>query len=281
MMTTALVSIAAQHAPTDPATQAGGVRFYLLDGSPVDSRRTPAGSDSSPTSSPTPSRTSPGASWPASWPSWPPRSSVARRAKPASRAPSTSSSTTSSGSATCASRTTTSASRATARRRQTPPSKHFATILRDGPPVGVHTIVWCDSLNNLNRTFDRQTLREFEIRVLFQMSANDSSTLIDIPAAEQARARTGPSSSARRKAGWRSSAPTASRPTSGWAGSATSSPSGWCRSARIRTRRMPLRPPRPRGHRAPDLTLLDQKVGCMPTSSWACHPTPIFCFCRL
>ena len=47
----------------------------------------------------------------------------------------------------------------------------------------VHTIVWCDSLNNLNRSFERQGLREFEIRVLFQMSANDSSTLIDNPAA--------------------------------------------------------------------------------------------------
>ncbi len=69
--------------------------------------------------------------------------------------------------------------------KATPPSKLFGTILRDGPPVGVHTIVWCDSLNNLNRTFDRQTLREFEIRVLFQMSANDSSTLIDSPAASK------------------------------------------------------------------------------------------------
>jgi hypothetical protein len=65
------------------------------------------------------------------------------------------------------------------------PSKQLATILRDGPPVGVHTIVWCDSLNNLNRSFDRQGLREFEIRVLFQMSANDSSTLIDSPAASK------------------------------------------------------------------------------------------------
>jgi hypothetical protein len=63
------------------------------------------------------------------------------------------------------------------------PSKTFSTILRDGPSVGVHTIIWCDSLNNLNRTFDRQGLREFELRVLFQMSANDSSTLIDNPAA--------------------------------------------------------------------------------------------------
>jgi hypothetical protein len=65
------------------------------------------------------------------------------------------------------------------------PAKQLATILREGPPVGVHTIVWCDSLNNLNRSFDRQGLREFEIRVLFQMSANDSSTLIDSPAASK------------------------------------------------------------------------------------------------
>jgi hypothetical protein len=66
-----------------------------------------------------------------------------------------------------------------------PPSKLFGNILREGPPVGVHTIVWCDSLNNLNRTFDRQGLKEFEIRVLFQMSANDSSTLLDSPAASK------------------------------------------------------------------------------------------------
>jgi hypothetical protein len=63
------------------------------------------------------------------------------------------------------------------------PSKSFQTILKEGPAVGVHTIVWCDSVNNLNRTFDRSSLREFETRVLFQMSANDSSALIDSPAA--------------------------------------------------------------------------------------------------
>lgn len=62
-------------------------------------------------------------------------------------------------------------------------SKRLATILREGPAVGVHTIVWCDSLNNVHRALDRQSLREFELRVLFQMSANDSSTLIDSPAA--------------------------------------------------------------------------------------------------
>src|SRR5207249_2626926 len=66
-----------------------------------------------------------------------------------------------------------------------PPSKLFGDVLRDGPPVGVHTIIWCDSVNNLNRTLDRQGMKEFENRILFQMSANDSSTLIDAPAASK------------------------------------------------------------------------------------------------
>ncbi len=66
-----------------------------------------------------------------------------------------------------------------------PPAKMFVTVLRDGPPVGIHTLVWCDSVNNMNRTLDRQGLREFENRILFQMSANDSSTLIDMPSASK------------------------------------------------------------------------------------------------
>ena len=63
------------------------------------------------------------------------------------------------------------------------PSKQFASIVRDGPAWGIHTIVWCDGTNNLNRTFDRQLLRELEMRVVFQMSSNDSSSLIDSPVA--------------------------------------------------------------------------------------------------
>lgn len=66
-----------------------------------------------------------------------------------------------------------------------PPSRQFTTILREGPLVGVFTLVWCDTLNNLQRTFDRPTLREFEMRVLFQMNANDSSNLIDSPIASR------------------------------------------------------------------------------------------------
>jgi hypothetical protein len=47
----------------------------------------------------------------------------------------------------------------------------------------VHAIIWCDSLTNLQRTFDRNAIKEFELRVLFQMSGNDSSQLVDTPAA--------------------------------------------------------------------------------------------------
>ncbi len=63
------------------------------------------------------------------------------------------------------------------------PAKLFGTILRDGPAVGIFTLVWADTLNNVNRCFDRHGLREFDLRVLFQMSTADSSTLIDSPVA--------------------------------------------------------------------------------------------------
>jgi len=57
--------------------------------------------------------------------------------------------------------------------------KQFAEILREGPVLGIHTIVWADTYTTLERTFERNTLREFDFRTLFQMSATDSSNLID------------------------------------------------------------------------------------------------------
>jgi DNA segregation ATPase FtsK/SpoIIIE-like protein len=65
------------------------------------------------------------------------------------------------------------------------PDKQFQTVLRDGPSVGVFSIVWCDTLNNLTRFIDRQSMREFDMRVLFQMSQNDSSFLADTPVASK------------------------------------------------------------------------------------------------
>jgi hypothetical protein len=65
------------------------------------------------------------------------------------------------------------------------PDAQFTNLLREGPAVGVHVLTWADTLSTLERTLDRQTLREFDHRVLFQMSATDSSNLIDAPTANQ------------------------------------------------------------------------------------------------
>lgn len=63
--------------------------------------------------------------------------------------------------------------------------KQLATILRDGPAYGIHTLVWCDTYNNASRWIDRQTMHDFGMRVLFQMGAGDSSNLMDSPAASK------------------------------------------------------------------------------------------------
>ena len=60
-----------------------------------------------------------------------------------------------------------------------------AAVLRissaKGPAHGFHVIATCDTYNNVNRFLGRKTLSEFEMRVLFQMSASDSASLIDAP----------------------------------------------------------------------------------------------------
>ncbi len=65
------------------------------------------------------------------------------------------------------------------------PTDHLDAILREGPLLGIHVIVWCDTVNNLNRYFAHQILREFEMRVLFQMSPTDSGHLLDSPLASK------------------------------------------------------------------------------------------------
>jgi DNA segregation ATPase FtsK/SpoIIIE, S-DNA-T family len=65
------------------------------------------------------------------------------------------------------------------------PGKVFADLLREGPGLGIHVIAWVDTPANIDRTLERTAMREFDYRVLFQMSANDSSNLIDSPAANK------------------------------------------------------------------------------------------------
>jgi hypothetical protein len=63
------------------------------------------------------------------------------------------------------------------------PALLLNNLITDGTRFGFHVVASCDSYNNLNRYLSRKALTEFELRVLFQMSANDSATLIDSPKA--------------------------------------------------------------------------------------------------
>ena len=65
------------------------------------------------------------------------------------------------------------------------PVDQLDAILREGSGLGVHVITWCDTVNNLNRHFSHQVLREFEMRVLFQMSPADSGQMLDSPLASK------------------------------------------------------------------------------------------------
>jgi S-DNA-T family DNA segregation ATPase FtsK/SpoIIIE len=61
----------------------------------------------------------------------------------------------------------------------TSPGARLDLLIREGPGLGFHVVVTCDTGNNVSRFLTRKALSEFEMRVLFQMSANDSAGLID------------------------------------------------------------------------------------------------------
>ena len=63
------------------------------------------------------------------------------------------------------------------------PGTQLNEIISEGPPVGLHLITSLDTLNNVNRSISRKAVSELGMRVLFQMSANDSASLIDSPKA--------------------------------------------------------------------------------------------------
>lgn len=66
-----------------------------------------------------------------------------------------------------------------------PPAERFAKLLAQGPEYGIHAAVWCDSLSGVQRSLARRSLRDFDLRILFQMSPADSSELIDDDAASR------------------------------------------------------------------------------------------------
>jgi DNA segregation ATPase FtsK/SpoIIIE-like protein len=63
------------------------------------------------------------------------------------------------------------------------PAAVMNSLLTEGTRLGFHIIASCDTYNNINRFLSRKALSEFELRVLFQMNANDSASLIDNPKA--------------------------------------------------------------------------------------------------
>ena len=63
------------------------------------------------------------------------------------------------------------------------PAVVLNNLICEGTRLGFHVIASCDTYNNVNRYLSRKAFSEFEMRVLFQMSANDSASLIDNPKA--------------------------------------------------------------------------------------------------
>jgi hypothetical protein len=63
------------------------------------------------------------------------------------------------------------------------PGAQLNNLICEGAPLGFHVIATVDTYNNVNRFLSKKAFSEFEMRVLFQMSANDSANLIDSPKA--------------------------------------------------------------------------------------------------
>ncbi|MBA4146709.1 MAG: ATP-binding protein [Verrucomicrobia bacterium] len=63
------------------------------------------------------------------------------------------------------------------------PSTQLNKLICEGASLGIHVVVSCDSYNNVNRFLSKKALSEFGMRIVFQMSANDSASLIDNPKA--------------------------------------------------------------------------------------------------
>ena len=56
-------------------------------------------------------------------------------------------------------------------------------LIRKGPLVGIHVLIWADTFGNAMRWLSNSLLREFDSRIAFRLNQTDSSSLIDTPAA--------------------------------------------------------------------------------------------------
>ncbi len=63
------------------------------------------------------------------------------------------------------------------------PGQQFNDLICEGSTQALHLILAIDTFNNVGRFMSRKALSEIEMRVLFQMSQNDSASLIESPKA--------------------------------------------------------------------------------------------------
>ncbi|MEM4282826.1 MAG: FtsK/SpoIIIE domain-containing protein [Candidatus Woesearchaeota archaeon] len=68
-------------------------------------------------------------------------------------------------------------------KRELTPAERLATLLREGPEMGIHVVFWCDTVANLRRNLDRRALIQIGFRVAGAMSEQDSTEFIDSPEA--------------------------------------------------------------------------------------------------
>lgn len=62
---------------------------------------------------------------------------------------------------------------------------NLSKILREGPEFGIHTIIWCDTVQSFSRIFDNSALNEIGHRITGVLSSADSIKLFDEPVASK------------------------------------------------------------------------------------------------
>ena len=56
-------------------------------------------------------------------------------------------------------------------------------LIKRGPLVGIHFVIWADTYSNATRWLANSMLREFEYRIAFRLNQTDSASLLDTPVA--------------------------------------------------------------------------------------------------
>ncbi|MFN9719767.1 MAG: FtsK/SpoIIIE domain-containing protein, partial [Planctomycetota bacterium] len=67
--------------------------------------------------------------------------------------------------------------------KEATPATQLGDLIRRGPAVGIHVIVWSDTFGNAMRWLSNSLLREFDNRIAFRLNQTDSASLIDTPTA--------------------------------------------------------------------------------------------------